>query len=71
MPHVVEYIDEAGEYIGGPSLALGYRDLPEATAERFVTLNVGSGEQRYFRTGTELPRTPVEALFIKGVSTTK
>lgn len=67
MPHVVEYIDEAGElYIGGPSLALGYRDLPEATAERFVTLNVGSGEQRYFRTGDRVAQDASGSLVHQG-----
>ena len=35
LPHVVEHIgDESELLIGGPSLALGYRGLPEATAAR-------------------------------------
>ncbi|MEV6150069.1 amino acid adenylation domain-containing protein [Nonomuraea sp. NPDC052129] len=48
LPHVGQHVSEDGELlVGGPSLALGYRGLPEATAERFVKL----GSERYFRTG--------------------
>ncbi|MEW9552319.1 amino acid adenylation domain-containing protein [Nonomuraea sp. NPDC050783] len=48
LPHVRQRLGEDGELlVGGPSLALGYRGLPEATAERFVEL----GPERYFRTG--------------------
>ncbi|MFG1682658.1 amino acid adenylation domain-containing protein [Nonomuraea sp. NPDC049269] len=48
LPHVRQHLSEDGELlVGGPSLALGYRGLPEATAERFVEL----GPERYFRTG--------------------
>ncbi|MFG1959497.1 AMP-binding protein [Nonomuraea sp. NPDC049028] len=48
LPHVGQHVSEDGELlVGGPSLALGYRGLPEATAERFVEL----GSERYFRTG--------------------
>ncbi|MEU7740839.1 amino acid adenylation domain-containing protein [Nonomuraea sp. NPDC049158] len=48
LPHVRQHLSESGELlVGGPSLALGYRSLPEATAERFVEL----GAERYFRTG--------------------
>ncbi|MER7566830.1 amino acid adenylation domain-containing protein [Streptomyces sp. NPDC048523] len=48
LPHVSALIDHNGELlIGGPSLALGYLDLPEVTAERFPTLAAG----RFFRTG--------------------
>ncbi|MBT2224893.1 amino acid adenylation domain-containing protein [Nonomuraea sp. NEAU-A123] len=48
LPHVRQHLSEDGELlVGGPSLALGYRGLPEATAERFVEL----GSERYFRTG--------------------
>ncbi|MFD1540801.1 amino acid adenylation domain-containing protein [Nonomuraea guangzhouensis] len=48
LPHVRQHLGEEGELlVGGPSLALGYRGLPEATAERFVEL----GGERYFRTG--------------------
>ncbi|WP_344580773.1 amino acid adenylation domain-containing protein [Nonomuraea roseoviolacea] len=40
LPHVVERITEEGELlVGGPALALGYRDRPEATAERFAELD--------------------------------
>ncbi|MCA2225313.1 amino acid adenylation domain-containing protein [Nonomuraea aurantiaca] len=48
LPHVRQHLGEDGELlVGGPSLALGYRGLPEATAERFVEV----GSERYFRTG--------------------
>ncbi|NUP68982.1 MAG: amino acid adenylation domain-containing protein [Nonomuraea sp.] len=48
LPHVLQQVSAEGELlVGGPSLALGYRNLPDATAERFVRLN---GE-RFFRTG--------------------
>jgi nonribosomal peptide synthetase protein VioO len=48
LPHVRQHITADGELlIGGPSLALGYRDRPEATAARFVTV----GGDRWFRTG--------------------
>ncbi len=58
LAHVVEFIDEEGELlVGGASLAFGYRGLPEATAERFVTRDVGHGRQRYFRTGDRVART--------------
>ena len=39
--------DDGELLVGGPNLALGYVGLPEATAERFVTID---GE-RWFRTG--------------------
>jgi amino acid adenylation domain-containing protein len=53
LPHVRQYLSESGELlVGGPSLALGYRGLPEATAERFVEL----GSERYFRTGDRVGR---------------
>ncbi|MFF4987020.1 amino acid adenylation domain-containing protein [Streptosporangium saharense] len=52
LPHVRQHVTEEGELlVGGPSLALGYRDLPEATAERFVEVDLGSGPERCFRTG--------------------
>ena len=48
LPHVVQRVTDEGELlVGGPSLALGYVGLPEATDERFVVVD---GE-RYFRTG--------------------
>ncbi|RSN12483.1 acyl-CoA synthetase [Nonomuraea sp. WAC 01424] len=50
LPHVVQRVTGEGELlVGGPSLALGYRGLPEETAARFVTPEPGAG--RYFRTG--------------------
>jgi nonribosomal peptide synthetase protein VioO len=36
--------------IGGPSVALGYQNLPAETAERFITLP-GAGGERFYRTG--------------------
>jgi non-ribosomal peptide synthetase component F len=48
LAHVVQRINPDGELlVGGPSLAIGYPGLPEATAERFVRL----GNERFFRTG--------------------
>ncbi|MCX5355724.1 non-ribosomal peptide synthetase [Streptomyces mirabilis] len=37
--------------LSGPALALGYRNLPAETAERFVTLPGDGGEERWYRTG--------------------
>lgn len=37
--------------IGGVGLALGYRDLPEATAERFAADPYGAAGDRLYRTG--------------------
>lgn len=52
LPHVRQLVDPvSGELsIGGPALALGYRGLPEATAERFVP-DPGRPRERLFRTG--------------------
>ncbi|MFE4868252.1 amino acid adenylation domain-containing protein [Streptomyces sp. NPDC056682] len=53
LPHVRELIAEEGELlVGGPALALGYLDLPEATEDRFPVLASG----RYFRTGDRVRR---------------
>jgi nonribosomal peptide synthetase protein VioO len=58
MPHVVEHIAESGELlIGGPSLALGYLNLPDLSAERFALLDLGAGMQRYYRSGDRVGRT--------------
>jgi non-ribosomal peptide synthetase component F len=55
LPHVVERIGDDGELlIGGPSLADGYLCLPQATAERFVTVD----GVRMFRTGDRVERSP-------------
>lgn len=49
LPHVVEHIGAESElYIGGPSIAYGYRGQPVETRERFATLDSGD---RFFRTG--------------------
>jgi nonribosomal peptide synthetase protein VioO len=67
LPHVREHLSEQGELlIGGPSLALGYRGRPDATAERFVELDAGSGPERYFRTGDRVSRTPDGTLSHEG-----
>jgi amino acid adenylation domain-containing protein len=44
---------EAGEvYIGGHGVARGYRNMPELTAERFISDTFSAGkEQKLFRTG--------------------
>jgi nonribosomal peptide synthetase protein VioO len=63
LPHVAERIgDDAELLIGGPSVALGYRGLPEATGERFVTLD----SRRFFRTGDRVRREPDGVLFHQG-----
>ena len=56
LPEIAELL------IGGPSVALGYRGMPEATAERFITL--GSG--RFFRTGDLVRRDPDGVVFHQG-----
>ncbi len=67
LSHVLEHIDEAGElHIGGVSLALGYVALPQATADRFVTLSNGGISQRYFRTGDRVMRTFDRGLIHQG-----
>lgn len=52
--------DEAGSfassgrgelYIGGPSVAQGYRGNPQASAQRFVELQSPHGSMRFYRTG--------------------
>jgi nonribosomal peptide synthetase protein VioO len=63
LPHVTERIGADAELlIGGPSVALGYHGMPEATAMSFVTL--GSG--RFFRTGDRVRRDPDGVLFHQG-----
>ncbi|MFI6511893.1 amino acid adenylation domain-containing protein [Streptosporangium sp. NPDC050855] len=57
LPHVLQHLGEEGELlVGGPSLALGYGGGPDANAERFVELDLGSGPERYFRTGDRVGR---------------
>ncbi|RBQ17723.1 acyl-CoA synthetase [Spongiactinospora rosea] len=63
LPHVRQYIGADGELlIGGPSLALGYRGLPEATAERFAERD----GVRYFRTGDRVSTLPGGMLVHEG-----
>jgi nonribosomal peptide synthetase protein VioO len=63
LPHVVEHITGEGELlIGGPSLAAGYRGLPQATDARFVTIE----GRRYFRTGDRVDRMPDGSLLLDG-----
>jgi non-ribosomal peptide synthetase component F len=63
LPHVVEHITDTGELlIGGPSLATGYRGLPQATNARFVTV----GQDRFFRTGDRVSRMPDGTLVHEG-----
>jgi nonribosomal peptide synthetase protein VioO len=63
LPHVTERVgDDAELLIGGPSVALGYRGMPEATGERFITLDSG----RFFRTGDRVRRDPGGVLFHQG-----
>jgi len=63
---------QAGElYLGGASVARGYRNRPELTAQRFVVLPVhtaraqAQGEERFYRTGDlvrQLPNGELEFL---------
>jgi amino acid adenylation domain-containing protein len=63
LPHVTERLGADGELlIGGPAVALGYHRMPEATAERFVTLDGG----RFFRTGDRVRRDPDGVVFHQG-----
>jgi nonribosomal peptide synthetase protein VioO len=63
LPHVTERIgDDAELLIGGPSVALGYRGMPEATAMRFVTLE----SARFFRTGDRVRRDAGGVVFHRG-----
>jgi nonribosomal peptide synthetase protein VioO len=67
LPHVVEHITEAGELlIGGPSVADGYLNLPEQTAERFVLMGEGSAAKRYYRTGDGVSRNSAGELVHQG-----
>ena len=63
LPHVTERIgDDAELLIGGPSVALGYHGMPEATAMSFVTLDSG----RFFRTGDRVRRDTDGVVFHEG-----
>lgn len=63
LPHVLEDLTGEGELlIGGPSLAAGYRGLPQVTSARFVTV----GGRRFFRTGDRVSRLPDGMLALLG-----
>ncbi|MEV7007060.1 amino acid adenylation domain-containing protein [Streptosporangium sp. NPDC051022] len=67
LPHVRQHLGAEGELlVGGPSLALGYRGRPEATAERFVEIDLGAGPERYFRTGDRVCQAADGALVHEG-----
>ena len=67
LPHVTEDIGADGELlVAGPALALGYRDLPEVTADRFVTRQGQVGTARWFRTGDRVSRRPDGCLVHEG-----
>ncbi|MEU4117487.1 amino acid adenylation domain-containing protein [Kitasatospora sp. NPDC028055] len=67
LPHVREQLSEEGELlIGGDGLALGYRGLPEVTAERFAELDLPGAPGRYFRTGDRVRREPDGVLVHQG-----
>ncbi|MEU4832155.1 amino acid adenylation domain-containing protein [Streptosporangium sp. NPDC023615] len=67
LPHVLQHLGEEGELlVGGPSLALGYGDRPDADAERFVEIDLGAGPERYFRTGDRVGRGPGGLLVHEG-----
>jgi len=62
LPHLsIDIVDESGVtvsegergemWISGESLATGYLNRPELTAERFVVRDLGAGPRRYFRSG--------------------
>ena len=38
-------------YIGGPSVAQGYRNNPQATAQSFLEMETAQGPQRFYRSG--------------------
>ncbi|MFE2581566.1 amino acid adenylation domain-containing protein [Streptomyces sp. NPDC059378] len=67
LPHVRDDIGDDGELlVSGPALALGYRNLPEVTAERFLTREGPDGPERWFRTGDRVGRRPDGLLVHEG-----
>jgi nonribosomal peptide synthetase protein VioO len=67
LPHVIEHIGDGDElFIGGPSLALGYLGMPDASAARFPLLDRGDGLRRYFRSGDRVTRAASGTLVYRG-----
>lgn len=67
LPHVTEHIGDGDELlIGGPSLALGYLGLADATVARFPVLDLGDGPRRYFRSGDRVTRGANGTLVYRG-----
>jgi len=63
LPHVLQRIGPDGELtIGGPCLALGYRGMPDATEQRFTTVD----GIRFFRTGDRVEAEPGGMLIHQG-----
>jgi amino acid adenylation domain-containing protein len=58
--------DEGELYVGGASVARGYRNLPELTAERFVPDPFGPEGARLYRTGDRVRSRPDGALAFLG-----
>lgn len=67
LPHVRDHVTDEGELlIAGPSLATGYLELPEPTADGFPVADHGSGPQRWFRTGDLVARGDHGLLYSRG-----
>jgi nonribosomal peptide synthetase protein VioO len=67
LPHVTEHIGDDDElFIAGPSLALGYLGLADASAARFPVLDLGDGLRRYFRSGDRVSRGANGTLVYRG-----
>jgi amino acid adenylation domain-containing protein len=58
---------QVGEmYIAGATLSPGYVGRPDITAERFVTLDLGDGPERYYRSGDLASMNADGELFYRG-----